>query len=434
MMTQLSSEIDLFQQLLEGFYRDLPKDPLEKIRKKAWERFLEVGLPTRRSEVFRYLKMRSLYDKTLHLAEKQPLSGSFEHAILPECADGLIVFVNGAFQPHLSRLNGFPKKAVLLPMEEALKTYGSFIQNQWTREIKEESDPFALLNAALHPAAAFLYLPPKTIVETPVQVLHLIDTHGDPLLLLPRLHLFAGAQAHVQLYSTQTILSGEGYFSNGVADFSIEESAHVHYVQTALLQPPMAWTFDALRCQLKRHSTLQTVAATTGGATVRYDYRIALTGENGEAQLNGIGMLAEKNEAHTHVLIDHQAPHCRSMQLFKGALADFSHSSFEGKILVRQEAQKTDAFQLNNNLLLSDRAAADSKPNLEIFADDVKASHGATVGQLDKEHLFYMKTRGFAESQAKSLLVRGFCEEVIAKVDLPSLRSQIKRCSENFIP
>ena len=144
-------------------------------------------------------------------------------------------------------------------------------------------------------------------------------------------------------------------------------------------------------------------------------------------------MLSGKNESHTHVLVDHQAPNCRSMQLFKGALNDVSRSSFEGKILVRQLAQKTEAFQLNNNLLLSDRANADSKPNLEIFADDVKASHGSTVGQLDAEQIFYMKTRGFSDADAKNLLVYGYCQEVIEMISVDSVRLRLKSIAQNYM-
>ncbi len=167
--------------------------------------------------------------------------------------------------------------------------------------------------------------------------------------------------------------------------------------------------------------------------TVRTDYHVILAGENAEALLNGVWMLADKREAHIHIFIDHQAPQCRSYQLFKGVLNDFSRSSFEGKIMVRQAAQKTEAFQLNNNLLLNDHAHADSKPNLEIFADDVKASHGATVGQLDIEQLFYMKTRGFPEEEAKNLLIYGFAEQVIQMIPLESLRNSISERVARYI-
>jgi Fe-S cluster assembly protein SufD len=144
-------------------------------------------------------------------------------------------------------------------------------------------------------------------------------------------------------------------------------------------------------------------------------------------------MLNEKRESHIHVLIDHQAPNCRSFQLYKGVVNDFSRSSFEGKILVRQAAQKTDAFQLNNNLLLSDRAHADSKPNLEIFADDVKASHGATVGQLDEEQLFYMQTRGFSKAEAQNMLVYSFSKELLDMIPIESVVNSMNARAKKYL-
>ena len=208
-------------------------------------------------------------------------------------------------------------------------------------------------------------------------------------------------------------------------DLSIDEDSHVQYIQSAFDISQDSWYFDACSASLKRNSTFKTVMATAGSTSVRHDYRISLTGENAEAKLNGIWMLSDNNESHTHVLMRHQAPYCRSMQFFKGAIDDVSRSSFEGKIFVEQIAQKTEAFQLNNNLILSDHAIANSKPNLEIFADDVKASHGATVGQLDAEQLFYLKTRGYSEQAAKNLLVYGFCKEVIDLIPIPSLQQKI---------
>jgi Fe-S cluster assembly protein SufD len=253
------------------------------------------------------------------------------------------------------------------------------------------------------------------------------------MLIMPRLHIFAGTQSQLALFSNKAILSGQGYCVNGVVDIAIEDDAHVRYTHVDFDEPSEVFHFEALRGYLKRNSTLKTVQATDGGLSVRHDYRVALTGENAEALLNGVWMLNGKNEAHYHVLMDHQAPLCRSMQLFKGALSAVSHSSFEGKILVRQAAQKTQAFQLNNNLLLSDRATADSKPNLEIFADDVKASHGATIGQLDEEQLFYMKTRGFDSVEAKNLLVHAFCKEVIDLITLPSLLKDVTQRANRYL-
>ena len=149
-------------------------------------------------------------------------------------------------------------------------------------------------------------------------------------------------------------------------------------------------------------------------------------GQGADAHLNGVWVLPDSKEAHVHVVMDHQKPYCHSMQLFKGVLTQTAKSSFQGKILVQQAAQKTEAYQLNNNLLLSDGAIADSKPGLEIFADDVKASHGSTVGQLDKEQLFYLKTRGFSDTEAKNCLIHGFCEEVLNLLTTPSLKEEVE--------
>ncbi len=168
------------------------------------------------------------------------------------------------------------------------------------------------------------------------------------------------------------------------------------------------------------------MSVTTGAETVRQDYHATLSGEAADATLQGIWMLKDRREAHTHVVMHHEAPHCRSMQLFKGVLDERSKSSFEGKIYVQKEAQKTEAYQLNKHLLLGERVIANSKPNLEIFADDVKASHGATMTQVDESELFYLKARGISEKAAKALLIHGFCQEMIEKIPQSFVRKKMQ--------
>jgi len=436
MMTELRTEQDgNFQGLLSNLYGQLNQtDVLQKLRSKAWDHFLEIGLPTRKTEVYRYLRLRNLYARNYVPASPTEVSADqiIPH-ILPECKQSVLVFVNGHFTPALSRTEGITQRAVVSSLFEAMRTYGSFLNNHWAKSLKEETDSFAAINTALHQDGLFLYLPPKTIIEAPIQILNVIDTQSASMFIMPRLQVFVGAQSQLALVSTQAVLSGENYAINMLSDIAIEDDAHVRYTQEACGSGENIWHFDALRTTLKRNSTFKTFAVTDGAAAVRHDYRVTLTGENAETQLNGVWMLQDKNEAHVHILIDHQAPNCRSMQLFKGVLNDFSRSSFEGKILVRQAAQKTEAFQLNNNILLSDRANADSKPNLEIFADDVKASHGATVGQLDKEQIFYMKTRGFSEAAAKNILVYGFCQEVIDLIQIPSVHTKLCDLAHGYL-
>lgn len=435
MMTEQREGSEAFQAFLWSLYGQIePDDPLQKVRAKAWDHFLEIGLPHRRSEVYRYVPLRSFFATNYEPSQTSDVKAeAVAPFILPECRRSVLVFVNGQFNSELSQLEALPKRMVVQLLSDAMRTYGNFLNNQWAKSLKEETDPFAAMNAALHLDGLFLYLPPKTIVEAPVQLLHVIDTGSKPMFLIPRVQVFAGSQSEITLISTQATLSGDKYAFNLVSDIAIEEDAHVRYTQAAQQIKSSTWHFDALRCTLKRNATLKTVNATDGATTVRFDYNVALTGENAEAFLNGVWMLKGKNESHTHVLVDHQAPLCRSMQLFKGVLSDTSHSSFEGKILVRQAAQKTEAFQLNNNLLLSDYATADSKPNLEIFADDVKASHGSTVGQLDEEQVFYMKTRGFSEAAAKNLLVHGFCQEVIDMIPVASLQNQLRQQAHAYL-
>jgi Fe-S cluster assembly protein SufD len=435
MMAQPGIEQETFKNLLEKLRAQANMgDSLERIRQKAWQHFLSLGLPSRQNEVYRYIKLRHLFSQPYHLAsEKKIDADQIKPWIYPECNQSVLVFVNGHFISELSCTGALPSKVVVSSLQEAMRTYGALLNNYWTKTLKEETDSFAALNGALHTKGAFLYLPPKTIVEAPIQILHIVDQEDQLQMVMPRLQVFVGTHSNVRLISTQKSRAKTGYFVNQVAEFVLDEGAHVHYTQVLCDENPQAWHLDALRATLKRHSTLKTVCITEGSMTVRTDYKISLEGENAEALLNGVWMLEDKREAHAHVFMDHQAPFCRSYQLFKGVLTDFSRSSFEGKIMVRQPAQKTEAFQLNNNLLLNDHAHADSKPNLEIFADDVKASHGATVGQLDPEQLFYMKTRGFSDEAGKNLLVYGFCEQVIEMIQIPSLRKEMSDRARNYL-
>ncbi len=434
MIAQPGLERDNFKNLLEKLRTQADiNDPLERIRQKAWQYFLSLNLPTNQNEAYRYIKLRQLFSQPYHLAsEKILFLDQIQPWIYPECSQSVIVFVDGYYSPQLSNLANLPKKVMVCSLQEATQVYGALLNNHWTRSLKEELDAFAILNAALHQKGAFLYFPPKTLIQKPIQILHIITENHQQLMLMPRIQVFVGAQSDIHFVHAQRHLTKNRYLVNQATEFVLDEGACVQYTQTLCDEHPQAWHLDALRATLKRDSKFKTVCITKGSATVRTDYRIALIGDNAEALLNSVFMLSDKSEAHAHIFMDHQSPYCRSHQLFKSVLNDFSRSSFEGKIMVRQAAQKTEAFQLNNNLLLSDHAQTNSKPNLEIFADDVKASHGATIGQLDEEQLFYMKTRGFSKETAKNLLVYGFCEEVIGMVVLPSLRAEISSKADQY--
>ena len=435
MMFEKEIEQDNFQASLVNLQKTLEHTgDQEKTKQKSWQQFLCIGLPKRNNEAYRNIKLRTLYSQTFCMADEKLLTKeSVSPWIYPECLSSVAVFVNGHYAPHLSNYAGLPQKVAILPLEEAAATYSTFLTNSWSKNLKEETDPFALLNGAFHRKGLFFYVPPKTIVETPIQILHLIDSSASLAWHTPRLHLFVGANAEVKLINTHKNLANEGCIVNQVAEFTVEEGARVHYTQIMADKHPQRWHFDAVRATVKKGGSFNSVCLSEGSAATRTDYKITLTGENAEGLLSGLSLLSGKSEMHTHILMEHQAPACRSYQLFKGVLNDFSRSSFEGKIMVRQAAQKTEAFQLNNNLLIGDHAQVNSKPNLEIFADDVKASHGATIGQLDEEQLFYMKTRGFSDRAAKNLLVYGFCEQIIAMLPINSLKEEIIQKARHYL-
>lgn len=420
-------EISDFSTKLADFHlKGNKEDPLYRLRQRGWDTFLEKGLPTKKSETYQYIKLRKLFAASYKAAEKD----SFDPKpwLFEESRGSNLVFVNGFFSPEHSEV---PDGLDILPLNEAIFSFGTWINNQWAKTLKEETDPFALLNSALFSEGALLYISPKAVIKKPIQLLFVTTEEG--IMSSPRVEVFLGKQAEVALVSRHVILK-ENSFTNLFLNAHLEDNAKLTYTQVATeCALPGTWVFDATRAHIKRDSNFTTHMATQGSETTRFDYQVEIAGENASCHLNGIWMLRQSLEAHVHVLMKHLAPNCTSLQLFKGALADSSRSSFEGKILVKKEAQKTDSFQLNNNLLLSDHAQANSKPNLEIFADDVKASHGATVGQLDSEELFYLRTRGYTEQEAKGLLTRAFLRDVLSKIEIPSVKELLIRQSDKFL-
>lgn len=368
--------------MLKTYWADLldPKDPLMSFRKKSWDLFEQIGLPQPKQEAFQYLlKKEFSFPALAERKEKRPFS-----------QEGLL-FVDGFLQE--SRV---PAPLVCMPLESAMRSYGLFLQNRLAKMIQEETDPFAALNGAFQGGGAFLYVPPKCKAA-----LHVRYVNTGPEMASPRLHLYLGRNAQIEIIQTS---EGKSGFCNRVLDFVLDEGAQLHFSDRA------QGDFQALRVLQKRDSQFKSILV---GKNVRTSIKVQLAEENSEGELLGLTRLEGEEESHVHATFEHMAPHTRSRQHFKSVLKDLGRFSFEGKIRVSPEAQKTEAYQLNNNLLLSDRASANAKPNLEIFADDVKASHGATIGQLDEEQLFYLRSRGLGLEQAKDFLIQGFCKEIL---------------------
>lgn len=399
--------------LKELFRENLPEDPfLRQLREKAW---VATSLPGRKEDGFEYLPLRELYVRSYPRALTYVDEDYIRQALLPECPYAL-VFVNGHYQPQCSTP---PPHVVVSPMPEALTAYGQFLKNRLTKLLEGEQDPFALLNTALHGPGAFIYVPPKWQHAAPIQILHVYTGTA-----FPRIQVFVGAGAELKCVTRSVAWEDSAFWTSSLTDFAIEEQAKVHHVDYGDM-PSDNWHFQAWRASLKGSARFESIACQKGAKVERNDYRVSLAGENCSAHLQGLALLKGARQAHTRVLMQHLAPHCQSMQSFKKVLHDYSQSSFEGKIYVHQKAQKTAAYQLNKNLLLSKGAIANSKPNLEIFADDVKASHGSTIGQPDEKALHYLRSRGLSLEEAKALLVSGFCQEFVSQIPYPSIRDWI---------
>lgn len=360
------------------------KDPLFSLRQKHWDRLQKIGLPAPRSEAFQYLSPAAL-NRFLPKAERSspahpPTSG--------------IGFAEGYFEESLSQI---PAPLVALSLEGALRSYGLFLQSRMNKLLAEETDPYALLNGAFFGRGIFLYIPPKCKAA-----LHLTQWFAQEKMASTRLHLYLGRHSELEIHHSS---EGRPGLSNDLFDFVLDEGAHLQWIDRS------EGHFSAFRGLLKKNSRFKAILL---GAKTRTSLKIQLAEENSEAEAYGLARLAGAQESHTHALFEHIAPHTRSKQHFKSVLKEQSRYSYEGKIYVHPAAQKTEAYQLNNNLLLSDEASANAKPNLEILADDVKASHGATVGQLDEEALFYLRSRGLAKEAARDWVIEGFCQEIYA--------------------
>jgi Fe-S cluster assembly protein SufD len=370
------------------------QDFLSPWRQKAWEKFRDLGSLQFKQEAFRYVPVHDLELPkaagvgALHIAKKESYR---------------IVFIDGFFSLEDSHL---PAGILCMTLQEAFESYGLFLQNRFSKAIQEETDPLAALNGAFHGAGAFVYIPAKKLVKEPIAIEYF---SRSGLMATPRITVHAGKGSSVQL--VQNFHSEENSCVNAYIDLSLDEEAQVlcKTVQHALSQGSF---FQAWKVTGKRASSFTSRMYSEGAAVSRHCMKVQLLEQMSEALLQGVTCLKGKLHHHIHATVEHFAENTRSRQHFKSLLYDESCVSFEGKIFVHPEAQKTQSYQLNNTLLLGKLATSYAKPNLEILADDVKASHGATVAKLDPESLFYLRSRGLSLDEAMAYLTTSFVQEL----------------------
>jgi Fe-S cluster assembly protein SufD len=382
----------------------LPQDNFLPYRRRYWDCFQKLSLP--------------LYWKC-PAQRAVPRKEEIDALILPQCRASCIVFVDGYYDRTLSNTSALPLSCAILPMNEAAKSYGSVLQDRQIEELQEEREALAALNGALQGEGLFFFIPSDITIPGPVQVLSILGSNG---LMAPRIELFLGKRSSLEIVQT---FYGQGTAID-VIDISLDSSAHLQIVDT--FDGAMDAKIDRyLRASIKKDAQIDSFSGSMGAAMLHRSHSAILCEEGASAIFNGLDRLHKTREAHTRLNIMHRAPRSFSRQHFKKILEDQSRSSCQGNVRIERDAQKSDASQHFSHLILSDAAIAKAQPDLEIFADDVKVSHGATFSQPGAEALFYLQSRGLSLMDAKQLWMQGFCRELIEGIGIPFMREEFLR-------
>ena len=384
-----------------------------RARDAAFQRFLAAGFPSTRDEEWKHTSVAPIAALPLVRARTAALSAA---AVDPYLLGGLghrIVLVNGRVSRALSSLDALPAGVMVHVLADGTPT-GALAAPVQERP-SSLSRPFVDLNDALFEDIVHLRIAPRAHIAEPIHILSVTTGDEPGALVLPRLWVHVGEGAEVSLIESYAGLGGEAVLTSAVTEIRLDPSAIVDHVKLQQ-EPEAAFHMASLTVHLDRASTFASRALTLGGRISRNDITAVLGGEGAECTLNGLYVVTGDSLADTHTIIDHAMPHCPSHEIYKGILSGRARAVFNGKIIVRPDAQKTDAKQTNRALLLSDEAQINTKPQLEIFADDVKCTHGAAIGQLDDDAMFYLRSRGIDAMAARNLLIHAFAGDVLNEI------------------
>jgi Fe-S cluster assembly protein SufD len=414
---------------LEGSLTAPDRPAVRRLRKSAIARFDEIGFPGPRAEDWKFTSVAPIARTPFRPAPNAEAHG-LSLADLPEEAGprekNRLVFVNGHLARDLSSLTTVPTGVTLTGLAEALAVSPDAIEAHLGRHARFEDHPFVALNTAFFADGAFLHVPAGKVVEEPIHLVFLSTAPEEATVSHPRNLIVAERGSQLTLVERHVGLAEANYFTNGVTEVVVGDGAHLDHYKVQQ-EGPAAYHVAVTQVYQGRDSRFSTHFVGFGGSLVRNEVRVLLDAEGSEATVNGLYLASGTQHMDNHTVLDHAMPRCASHELYKGILSDRAHGVFNGKIYVRQDAQKTDAKQTNQTLLLSDDATINTKPQLEIYADDVKCTHGATVGQLDADALFYLRSRGIGIEQARGLLLFAFANDVIQRIRIDSLRESLER-------
>jgi Fe-S cluster assembly protein SufD len=399
---------------------------LREQRRRAIARFAERGLPTTRDEEWKYTSLAPLAAMPLDLTADDPAEAPTEEALAPfligPTAWNRLVFVNGRYVAKLSTVRSLPADGYVGSLAEALITDEAMVRPYLATGAEQSGDAFGTLNAAFWSDGAFVRIPAGASVEEPIHLLFLATAREAPHAEHPRSLIVLERDSRLALIESYVALGASAYLTNAVTEVVLRPGADLDH-HRIVLEGREAVHVGQTGVRAERDSRFASCTVAFRGRLVRNNVSAVLDAEGAECRLSGLFVVGGEQHVDIHTHIDHVAPRATSRQLYKGVLDGTARGVFSGRVVVRPGASGTDAHQTNKNLLLSDRVEVDSKPQLEIFADDVKCSHGAADGQLAADAIFYLKSRGLDEATARTLLMRGFANEVLGRIRVGPIRS-----------
>lgn len=402
--------------------------PVHEERSNAMKNFETKGFPTKKDEAWKYTSLKGLQKIDFSIFPKQETTLEYKDVkkyFLHEIDTYKIVFVDGVYSSYLSETTHDGVDVCLMSSAFSKPMFKQVIEVYFNKAASKD-ESLTSLNTAFSKEGAYIYIPKNKMPKKPIQILHLATGNEAALMLQPRNLIVAEDNAEVQIIERHQSLTGNEVFTNSVTEIFAGKDAIVDYYKVQN-DAPTASLVDNTYISQKNSSVVRVHTFSLGGKLIRNNLNFYQNGERIDSTLKGVTILGDKQHVDHHTLVHHAQPNCESHQDYKGIFGDSSTGVFNGKIIVDKIAQKTDAFQQNNNILLSDKSTINSKPQLEIFADDVKCSHGCTIGQLDEEAMFYLRSRGIPKKEAKALLMYAFANNVLESVRIPELKVRINK-------
>lgn len=400
---------------------------MNQFRRKALQDFVSQGIPSRKNENYKYTDLQPAFSNDYAIFRRRDHAEFHLNEIfkcdIPQLDSYLMLMQNGWFRSVNSDAVRLPEGVLAASLGKIARGNPELVNDYYARLADSSADPMVAMNTMFARDGYYLYVPDAMQIKRPIQIINMLQAEEDAF--IPQRNLIVVEPgAEVKLIICDHTLNLNNYLNNSVTEIFIGENASVDFylIQN---QHNKTTSVNSVFYRLDRNARLTTQAITLHGGLIRNNLYVTLDGENGEANVHGMAFLDKKQHVDNFTVLEHSKPHCLSNQQFKNVLDNEATGAFSGRIHVQRDAQKTNAYQRNNNLLLTDKAQMQTKPQLIIEADDVKCSHGATVGQIDEDALFYLRARGISEAQARLMMMHAFSYEVIQEIKVEALRDRI---------